>query len=104
MYQSFPTWHDWEGILERASLLVAARPGHDLEPPPEFEGRNVPVEVLEAPEVDVASTDLRADLAAGRATGDRISPAVRAYVEDHGLYRSLSTPAPAAEHDADEPA
>jgi nicotinate-nucleotide adenylyltransferase len=86
MFQTFPTWHDWEGILERATLLVAARPGFDLEPPPEFEGRNAPVEGLTASEVDVRATDLRRDLREGRDVGDRISPAVRAYIEDHGLY------------------
>jgi nicotinate-nucleotide adenylyltransferase len=86
MFQTFPTWHDWEGILERTTLLVAARPGFDLEPPPEFEGRNVPVEVLAAPEVDVSATALREDLREGRDVGDRVSPAVRAYIEDHGLY------------------
>jgi nicotinate-nucleotide adenylyltransferase len=97
MYQSFPTWHDWEGILERVTLLVARRPGYDVEPPPEFEGRNIPVDVLEVAEIDVSSSDLRADLAAGRGTGERISPAVRAYVEDHGLYRGA--PAASPTHD-----
>ena len=42
--QDFPLWHDWEGILDRATLLVAARPGSEIEPPPEFEGRNAPIE------------------------------------------------------------
>jgi nicotinate-nucleotide adenylyltransferase len=87
MFQDFPTWHDWEGILDRATLLVAARPGYDLEPPPEFEGRNAPVERLEAPALGVSATDLRRDLAAGRDVGDRLSPAVRAYVREHDLYR-----------------
>jgi nicotinate-nucleotide adenylyltransferase len=87
MFQTFPTWHDWEGILERVTLLVAARPGWDVEPPPEFEGRNAPVEVLEVPEIEVSSTALRQALATGADVGERISPAVRAYVKEHGLYR-----------------
>src|SRR5262245_4473291 len=33
-FQEFPLWKDWEGILDRADLLVAARPGSDVEPPP----------------------------------------------------------------------
>jgi nicotinate-nucleotide adenylyltransferase len=93
MLQDFPLWHDWEGILERASLLVAGRPGFDEEPPPEFEGRNAPIERLDIPSVDVSSTDLRRRIAGGEEIGERLSPAVAAYVRDHGLYRA----APAAE-------
>ena len=95
MFQSFPTWHEWEGILDRATLLVAARPGYDLEAPPEFEGRNAPVERLEYSEVDVASTDLRQNLSEGREVGDQVSPAVRAYIREHGLY-ALGRPREAA--------
>jgi nicotinate-nucleotide adenylyltransferase len=96
MFQTFPTWHDWEGILDRATLLVAARPGWDLDPPPEFEGRNAPIERLEAPTLDIASSRLREDLAAGREVGDRVSPSVQAYIRDHVLYRGASG-APAIE-------
>jgi nicotinate-nucleotide adenylyltransferase len=86
MYQDFPTWREWERVLEGTVLLVAQRPGYDLEAPPELEGRNVVVERLEAGAHDVSGTGLRADIAAGRAVGDRISPAVQAYVREHGLY------------------
>jgi nicotinate-nucleotide adenylyltransferase len=95
-FQDFPMWHDWEGILDRADLLVAARPGHDVEPPPEFEGRNAPVEVLETPALDVSSTDLRRRLGAGKPVGEDVSPAVAAYVRDHGLYREEAAAAPSA--------
>ena len=86
MYQDLPNWREWERIVGEATLLVAARPGWDLEAPPEFEGRNVVVERLDAPLVDVSSTELRADLGAGRPVGERMAPAVVAYVRDHGLY------------------
>lgn len=86
-FQEFPLWHDWEGILDRADLWIAARPGHDVEPPPEFEGRNAPVTVLECPALDVSSTALRRKVRDGQPTGDDLAPAVVAYVKDHGLYR-----------------
>ena len=86
MYQDFPNWKDWERILDGATLLVAARPGWDLDVPPEFEGRNLPLERLDAPLLDVSSTGIRADVRAGAALGDRVSPAVQAYVRDHELY------------------
>lgn len=91
-FQDFPLWHDWEGILDRADLLVAARPGYDLEPPPEFEGRNAPVERLAVEAVDASSTDLRRRVRAGEDVGDRLSPAVRAYVRDHALYLAATEP------------
>ncbi len=86
MYQDLPNWKDWERILDSVTLLVAARPGWDLDVPPEFESRNVPMERLETPLVDVSSTGIRADVHAGKALGDRVSPAVQAYLRDHELY------------------
>lgn len=85
-FQDFPTWHEWEAILERASLLVAGRPGFELDTPPEFEGRNLPVERLEAPLVDVSSSELREALAEDADVGDRLPPSVRTYIRDHRLY------------------
>jgi nicotinate-nucleotide adenylyltransferase len=92
-YQELPMWHDWEGILERADLLVAARPGADLEPPPEFEGRNAPVVRLDVSPHPVSSTEVRSRIARGKGPGDLISPAVAAYVRDHALYVPDAAPA-----------
>ncbi len=85
-FHDLPTWHEWEAILERAELLVAARPGHDLEAPPELEGRSLPVERLDAPALDVSSRALRAALAEDGDVGERLAPAVRTYIRDHRLY------------------
>jgi len=86
-YEEFPTWKAWEEILEKADLLVVARPGHDLERPPEFEGRNAPVERLDVPLSDASSSAIRARIVAGEPPGPQVSPAVAAYIADHGLYR-----------------
>jgi len=87
MFSDFPNWKDWPTILERATLLVARRPGHDLETPPELEARGVAVLGLEAPEIAVSSSSIRAAVHAGRDPGDGVTPAIRAYIRDHGLYR-----------------
>jgi nicotinate-nucleotide adenylyltransferase len=92
--QDFPLWHDWEGILERADLLVAARPGADREPPPEFEGRNAPITWLDTELVDASSTEIRRRVAAGESVQGLLTPAVAAYVRDHALYREDERPAP----------
>jgi nicotinate-nucleotide adenylyltransferase len=86
-FQEFPTWKSWEAILERATLLVAMRPGFEIDVPPEFEGRNQPWESLGQVPVEVSSTALRAILAADGDVGDLLPPAVRAYVRDHRLYQ-----------------
>jgi nicotinate-nucleotide adenylyltransferase len=84
----FPMWRSWEAILERADLIVAARPGSDVEPPPEFEGRNAPIEVLTMVPVAASSTEIRARVA-GRASIDGlVAPSVAAYIRDHALYQA----------------
>jgi nicotinate-nucleotide adenylyltransferase len=87
MYQDFPNWRDWERIAEKATLLVARRPGFELEPPPELEGREVPVLGLEAPALDVSSTAIREAIAAGRPPpADTLAESIQGYIRDHGLY------------------
>lgn len=86
-FQDFPLWKDWEGILDRATLLVAARPGYDLASPPEFEGRNAPVEQLDVPPNPVSSSEVRRRVAAGESIAGLVSPAVAAYIKDHALYQ-----------------
>ncbi len=87
-FLDFPLWKDWEGILERATLLVAARPGCDTDAPPEFEGRNVPVRWLELEPKEVSSTEIRRRVAAGESLSDLVAPAIAAYILDHALYGS----------------
>ncbi|MDJ0522890.1 MAG: nicotinate-nicotinamide nucleotide adenylyltransferase, partial [Planctomycetota bacterium] len=87
MYADFPNWKDWETILERVTLLVARRPGHELETPPELEERGAAVLGLEAPEVAVSSSGIRAAVQRGEEPGEGVSPAIRGYIRDHGLYR-----------------
>ena len=85
MYQDFHTWKDWERILDMVRLLVAARPGFELAPPPALADRTDEVLALEAPELDVSSTAIRTALGVEEEpTG--LPPNVRAYIRDHGLY------------------
>ena len=96
MFTDFPNWKDWESILERATLLVARRPGVELATPEEIEGRDVPVMGLEAPEVDISGSQIREAVAAGRDSlseggsfEEYLQPAIRAYIKDHELYASV---------------
>ncbi len=86
MLQDFPNWREWERIVEDTALLVAARPGHSIETPEAFEGREIEVIALEVAERDVSSTDVRTRLKSGKDVGGDLSPAIKAYIEEHGLY------------------
>ncbi len=88
MLADFASWREWERVLSMAELIVAARPGHDLVAPPELEERGITVLRLDAPELDVSSTNIRAQLEAGESVGDRLAPSVTQYVAEHALYRT----------------
>ncbi|QEH36145.1 Nicotinate-nucleotide adenylyltransferase [Aquisphaera giovannonii] len=86
-----PTWRDPAGIAKRATIVVANRPGST--PPdggklPDFGPGSKALEAVAIPSVGIASTDLRARLAAGRSVRYMIPRAVEAYIEAHGLYRA----------------
>ena len=89
--REFPTWRDPAGILALAELLVMPRPGAETIDewktfglPPNAAGR---VRKIDSPLFGVASTDLRARLAAGRSIRYLVSPAVEEFLRAKGLYR-----------------
>lgn len=92
MYADFATWHEWRRILTMVELVVAARPGTTLVDPPELESLGIAAVRLEAPQVDVSSTALRARLAAGEDVGDLLASGVRQYIAEHALYRGPAAP------------
>lgn len=101
-------WRDWADLTEHAHLIVAHRPGGDAALPPVvaawLENRHASapdllqsrpfglVLTLTTPPWPVSSTAIRQALAAGAPTGDWLSPGVRDYIQQHGLYRSPETP------------
>ena len=87
MLQDFPTWRSWDRILEKVTLLAAARPGYDIELPTKLQVRNVEPLRLEAPEIDLSSSEIRLAVAQREDIGAMVLPAVRNYIDDHGLYR-----------------
>ena len=78
-----PTWERGGEVAERARLVVAARDGETGSPPPGWSWRTVPITRL-----DVASTDLRVRVAAGRTIEVLVPAAVRREIEARALYRS----------------
>lgn len=78
-----PTWERSEELLAQVRVAVVARPGA----PPAVEVRGVEPTWVEVEALDVSSSRLRADVAAGVPTDVLVSPAVRAAIDRHGLYR-----------------
>jgi nicotinate-nucleotide adenylyltransferase len=88
-----PFWHEPAAIVRQAGLLVAERPGWALWPadqlraalrlPPEETLRQ---QVIHAPHIGIASSDLRRRAAAGRSLRYLVPRAVECYLETHNLY------------------
>jgi len=94
MALSLPGWRDPERVLSLARLAVAERRETRRD---EIEralaglaGRRSVV-FLDMPRIDVSSSEIRARVAAGRPVRWLLPDAVRAFVEERGLYRSAVT-------------
>jgi len=90
-----PNWHRPDLVVERASLLVAARPGitpvsleslkHQIGLP---EHACVCCQIVHIPLIGISSTDLRTRVSAGRSIRFQVPRAVECYIEQHQLYTS----------------
>jgi nicotinate-nucleotide adenylyltransferase len=87
----FLTWKDPDGVLERARLAVATRPGYPRE------RLDAVLERLEQPErvlffdlepILISSRDLRERVARGEPIDGLVPPPVAGLVSELGLYRS----------------
>lgn len=83
-----PKWHDPEGILRAARLLVAPRPGVDPRNTPSLEGH---YDLLHLPEVPTSSTEVRARVAEGAPLVDLVPTAAATLLNEKGLYRGASS-------------
>jgi nicotinate-nucleotide adenylyltransferase len=89
-----PMWFQPGRILQKAELLVAARPGSPVISAEELRAQlvldpSIPVRlrVVEVPLVAIASRDVRHRLSEGRSVRYMVPRAVEAYIADKGLYR-----------------
>jgi nicotinate-nucleotide adenylyltransferase len=87
--ETLPAWHEPRRLLELASLAVAARPGVDragVARSLATLGDQRSVEFLDAPLIDVSSSQARERLVAGAPIDRMVGEAVAAYIGAHGLY------------------
>ena len=92
--KDLPIWRDPVRIIDRATILVAARPGHavwsatELAFALEIEASRVRVQVVDVPLIDISSSDLRLRAAEGRSLLYQVPRAVEVYVREKKLYRA----------------
>lgn len=77
--QALDTWYQPAEIRSLATIVALARPGWPVP---------AGVRTLALPQVDLASTTIRARVQAGRTVRYWVPEPVRAYLEQHGLYQS----------------
>lgn len=87
-----PHWHEPAAILEVARLGVAARAGESAATLVEAVAAQLPgigsrVDVVPMPRLDIAATELRERVRAGRPTRYLLPEAVRALIDERALYR-----------------
>ena len=90
LMQTFDQWYRYEDILKLCTVCVTSRyaDGADLsaEKTPEIFQRH-PLLRSTLPPFEVSSTQVRSLLRQGLPTDGLLLPAVRAYIEERGLYR-----------------
>lgn len=90
-----PDWYEVEELLARVQPIVVHREGDPAEHLRALAGRLSPPALqrlergfLRLPAFEAAASELRARLARGADVGELLTPAVRDYVREHGLYRA----------------
>ena len=96
-FAGFSSWRDPEGILATANIAVLQRPGHGARKDAQASAKqtqdppNAPLhgQVVFCPvtQLDIASSDIRARIAAGHSADFLAPPAVLALAARHRLYR-----------------
>jgi nicotinate-nucleotide adenylyltransferase len=83
-------WREPARILAQARLAVVRRPGYEADLgtlEAQVPGVTAAVDWVDAPLMEISSTDIRERLRQGRSARYRVPGPVLAYIEQHGLYR-----------------
>jgi nicotinate-nucleotide adenylyltransferase len=102
----FLTWHEPARVLRAARLVAATRPGYacDLsEVEDVIPGATSRIILLEAPALEISSTDLQARVRAGLPIRYQAPEAVARYIRQHGLYAASEPGQPSQSGEAAHP-
>lgn len=86
--ETLPKWHEADALAAMATFVCVARPGHPdggrlLE---RARASSFDVEWVDAPLLDISSSEVRRRVREGATIRYLVPDAVRAYIEEHGLY------------------
>jgi nicotinate-nucleotide adenylyltransferase len=81
------TWHRWEEVVERVTVLVVGRPGVLLE----VNDRSASFRLLDTNLVEISASAIRLAAASGGAYRFLVPNAVHDYIEDRSLYAQDAT-------------
>ncbi|WP_232725406.1 nicotinate-nucleotide adenylyltransferase [Bacillus sp. FJAT-44742] len=81
MAEQLDTWHEINALKKLVTFTVAARPPYKSSPPFQ-EG----ILIMEAPQLDVSSTDIRLRVKMGKNIQYLVPDSVREYIKERGLY------------------
>ncbi|MDY6829092.1 MAG: nicotinate-nucleotide adenylyltransferase [Pseudomonadota bacterium] len=114
-YRHLESWHRWQTLLDLGHLVVVQRPGSVQAPPPGLarweQAHQAPsieallatnhghVLHLEARLLEISSTDIRAQVAAGRSPRYLLPAAVEQRILELGLYTPNPPEAPRRSHE-----
>jgi nicotinate-nucleotide adenylyltransferase len=93
-FSDFLTWKDPEGVLARARLAVATRPGYPrerLQSVLDRLSRPERVQFFEIEPLPISSEDIRNRVARGEPIDGLVPPAVAGLIDARGLYRLEGT-------------
>jgi nicotinate-nucleotide adenylyltransferase len=89
-FRELPTWREPLRLLDLARIAVAPRPGVPIPGrswvSEHFPGREHRVVILDGPHLQVAASEIRSRIAAGRSVRYLVPDAVVGYIADHDLY------------------
>ncbi len=85
-FANLHTWRDWRELIARVTLAVANRPGVSVEPNADVAA--AARHAVPLPMLDIASTDIRARVAAGQDIAALVPAGVARYIEANHLYKA----------------
>ncbi len=84
------SWRDWQSVLQRCTLAVAARNGDVAHLPSAVQNfmlqHRMTLLHVHLSAMAVSATEIRAHLARGESCGEALLPAVARYISEHSLY------------------
>jgi nicotinate-nucleotide adenylyltransferase len=87
--QRLDTWHEWPALLGLCRLALVARNGQLATLPPAVRALCPSFDTIDLPALAIASSTLRAQLAAGQSVSAHLPAAVERYIVTHSLYQTL---------------